>query len=492
MKKQFCCVVLCVIFILLSSLICFAVRQTFLCGFSTCAISNQNQNKGQMISTQTGQNKLSISELKNVQNLKLDCLNSAVGWQQSNKQMMCENEKIEFEFGQKSFIYSLKSNIKKSDIFSIDYKLNQYNRFGTKQQRVLLLSHMLSVGIDQQIAVNYIFPNLKNMVDKIAKNIYIKPQNATISTNTNSEKVFYITKEKLGHELNKAELYSKIVKAYLNDLPLVFSLPTNRLNPTVFAENLAKYTHLRGDFSTYIASSSADRKHNIKNALNTLNMREIQAGEVFSFNKTIGRRTEENGYRSAKIIVNNEVVDGLGGGVCQVSSTLYNTALLSGLEIVEANKHSRQVAYVKYGFDAMVNFGSSDLKFENNTGGKIVLVTNFNQNRIRIRIFGEDLGQVKYKLVNEIVSVTEPEQEEKQDTAGEYMDRVIYKDQSFVLKKGTRGMEIKSYREKYVNGLLVNTELLRFDKFKPTNAVVVYGTKDRPLEQILGINLFGW
>ncbi len=488
MKKHFCRALLCVIFVFMASVFCFVNRQTFLCSLPVCTASGEINNC-ENSNRQTENLELSTSARKDKQNFASNNLKTKAYTQKSNL-ATCENEKIEFEFGQKTFIYNLKSNIKKSDIFSIDYKLKQYNRFGTRQQRIDLLNHMLNVGFDRQVAINYIFPNLKNLVDRMAKNIYVKPQNATISTNTNSEKVFYLTKEKSGQELNKNKLYFQIVNAYLNNLPLVFKLPTNKLNPTVFAENLAQHTHLRGDFSTNIASSSADRKHNIKNALNTLNMREILPGEVFSFNKTIGKRTEQNGYRPAKIIVNNEFVDGLGGGVCQVSSTLYNTALLSGLKIVEANKHSRQVAYVKYGFDAMVNFGSSDLKFENTTGTKLVIVTNFSQSKIRIRIFGEDLGQVKYKLVNEIVSITEPGQEEKQDTAGEYTDKVVYKDQSFVLKKGTRGMEIKSYREKYVGEMLIDTELLRFDKFKPTNAVVVYGAKDRPLEQVFGINLF--
>lgn len=409
-----------------------------------------------------------------------------VGEQQIEKPV---DEKLEFEFGQKSFVYKLKPNIKTSQIFSINQKLNQYNRFGTKQQRICLLNRMLDLGVEQGVAVNYLFPNLEMMVEKMAKNIYIKPQNATISTNSNSEKVFYISQQKTGLKLNKTQLYAQIVENYLNDKPLIFTLPIEQLLPTVFAENLARHTHLRGDFSTNIASSSADRKHNIKNALATLNMLEIKPGEVFSFNKVIGKRTEQNGYRPAKIIVNNEFVDGLGGGVCQVSSTLYNTALLAGLKIMEANKHSRQVGYVKYGFDAMVNFGSSDLKFENNTATKIVIITNFSQSKIRIRIFGEDLGSVQYKLTNQIVSVTEPEQEEKQDTTGEYADKVVFKDQSFVLKKGTRGMEVKSFRQKYIDGVLVDTELLRFDKYKSINSVVVYGAKDRPLEQLIGLNL---
>lgn len=396
------------------------------------------------------------------------------------QQNQTNNEQIELEYNHKFFIYNLKPNIKHSDIFCLNQKLNKYDRFKDKQSRIELLQNMLNVGFDTEIALNYIFPNLNSIIDSAEKNIFTKPQNASLKVNTNSEKVFYISKEKFGLRLNKANLYSQIAKAYLNNQKLSFHIPTTVLKPEIYAENFQKSCFLRGDFSTNISHSTLDRKHNIKNALNRLNLCEILPGQVFSFNKTIGKRTEENGYRTAKIIVNNEFVDGLGGGVCQVSSTLYNTALLAGLKIEEANKHSKQVGYVKYGFDAMVNFGSSDLKFKNTTGQKLTIVTNFNTNNIRIRIFGENLNGVEYKLVNEIVSTTPAGEDIKQDTAGEYSNKVQFEDESFVAKKGCPGMEVKSFRQKYENGILVDTELLRFDKFKAQNSVVVFGTKKRP------------
>lgn len=389
------------------------------------------------------------------------------------------NEKIEFTFQQKSFVYALQPNIKTGNVFNENFEINRYNRFENKQTRAKLLKQMLSAGFDTEIALNYIFPNLNQIVTIAEKNIAKKPQNASLTINTNSEKVFYITREKTGLMLDKTKLYNKIAKAYLKNQPLKFDLPIVVLNPTTYAQDFEKFTFLRGEFCTNIVSSSADRKHNIKNALTALNLQEILPGEVFSFNKIVGRRTQANGYRPAKIIVNNEFVEGLGGGVCQVSSTLYNSALLAGLKIVEANKHSKQVGYVKHGFDAMVNFGSSDLKFENTTSEKITIVTNFSSNKIRIRIFGADLNGVEYRLANEIVSTTEPSEEIKQDNAHEYADKVQYDDESFVLKKGSRGMEVKSYREKYQNGKLVEKQLLRYDKFKPQNTIIIVGTKAR-------------
>jgi len=388
-------------------------------------------------------------------------------------------ESIGFVFNNKIFNYQLETNVKSSQIFDINHSINRYNRFGTKAERQQLLKHMISIGIDKEIALEYIFPNLTKKIEKIEKNILITPKNAELKINTNSNKVFHISSEIVGRIVDKEKLIDSLCSAYLTDKNMVLNIPTLTLQPTILKKDLEKYTQLRSDFSTDISSSTTDRKHNIKNALQALNKVEIAPNEVFSFNKTIGRRTKENGYREAKIIVNNEFVEGIGGGVCQVSSTLYNSALLAGLEIVEANKHSKQVGYVKYGFDAMVNFGSSDLKFRNNTSEKITIITNFSPNTLRIRIFGKDLGSIQYKLTNEILSTTEPEEIVEYDTENKYLDKVVYEDESFYLKKPSKGMEIKSYREVYEHGKLINKELLRFDKFKVQNAIKVFGVKKR-------------
>lgn len=390
------------------------------------------------------------------------------------------NEHLEFIFSNSVFVYNLSDNIKTSSIFDKNYTINKYDRFSSREKREELLKKMLTSGIEESVAVEYLFPNIKNKIKKIEKLVNVKAVDAKLEINPNSEKVFNISKEQVGRKVDKTSLYSNICKHYLSHKPLKFIVPTYSIEPTTLSKDFKKFSFKRSDFSTDISSSTADRKHNIKNALNAINKAEIYPNEVFSFNRILGKRTIENGYRTAKIIVGDEFVDGIGGGVCQVSSTLYNSALLAGLEIVEANKHSKQVGYVKYGFDAMVNFGSSDLKFKNNLSEKITIITNYSTNKIRIRIYGEEMKNTSYKLTNEIVSVTEPKEEIKLDETFEYADKVQYDDEFFYLKKASKGMEIKSYREKYVNGQLESKQLLRFDKFKVQNAIKIYGTKKRP------------
>lgn len=119
-------------------------------------------------------------------------------------------------------------------------------------------------------------------------------------------------------------------------------------------------------FTTKFDASNYNRSYNIALAAKALNNTLIKPGEVFSFNKRVGPRTAKSGYREAIIIESNVFVPGLGGGVCQVSSTLYNTVLLAGLEITERSNHSLAITYVPLGRDAAVSYGYQDLKFSNN------------------------------------------------------------------------------------------------------------------------------
>ncbi|QGT98688.1 VanW-like domain containing protein [Candidatus Syntrophocurvum alkaliphilum] len=118
-------------------------------------------------------------------------------------------------------------------------------------------------------------------------------------------------------------------------------------------------------YYTKMLDNSPGRVANIKLSAEKINGVVLSPGEVFSFNETVGKRTADAGFKSAGVIVNNQLTSGIGGGICQTSSTLYNAALLSGMEIVERNPHSLNVLYVPTNKDAMVSWGWSDLKFKN-------------------------------------------------------------------------------------------------------------------------------
>ena len=227
----------------------------------------------------------------------------------------------------------------------------------------------------------------------------------------------------------------------------------------------------KGCFSTNFSTSSDSRKNNIKRALSSFDGIVLDEGEILSFNETTGKRTEENGYQKAKIITAGTFVDGYGGGVCQVSTTLYNACLLAGLEIIEVNSHSLPVSYVEPSFDAMVNSGSSDLVIRNNTNGKIVITSSSENDKCKFKIFGKE-NECKITRISEKTKII-PAKEEKYDS--DYQKYGI--ELEIGEKKRISFAKDGYYSNGYLNyydkkGNLVKTQKIRESKYYPTEGIV--------------------
>jgi hypothetical protein len=141
-----------------------------------------------------------------------------------------------------------------------------------------------------------------------------------------------------------------------------------------------------GSFTTTFDPNKVSRTTNLKLAANAINNRKIAPGEVFSFNKTVGPRIPERGYKKAIIFMNKQEVEGYGGGVCQVSTTLYNAVLKTGLPIVERHMHSLPVSYIAKGRDATVSYGSADFRFKNNTKSTIIIRTQVQGGKLTVEL----------------------------------------------------------------------------------------------------------
>ncbi|MDY6367391.1 MAG: VanW family protein [Clostridia bacterium] len=232
---------------------------------------------------------------------------------------------------------------------------------------------------------------------------------------------------------------------------------------------------LRAEFTTDYSTSSPERKHNVFIAAKSLNGAFIDVNAEFSFNKRVGARTEQRGYKSAKIIVNGKFTDGVGGGVCQVSTTLYNAALLAGLKITEKHDHTLAVSYVEPSFDAMVS-GGSDLKFANTTKSPIYIKTSADGNKLTVKIYGEKQTQ-KITRKSVIVGRVEPNFEKVNDEKGEYPELTV--GQEKVISAGKNGIKSEGYLVKSVNGKIVS-ERIRRDYYAPIPGLIVVGTAIKP------------
>lgn len=169
-------------------------------------------------------------------------------------------------------------------------------------------------------------------------------------------------------------------------------------------------TKLLGRFTTSFDSSNINRSSNIRLAAAKLNGVVLESGKTLSFNDTVGARLSERGFLPAKIIENGEYTDGVGGGVCQVSTTLYNAALLSGMTVTEYHPHSLSVGYVDPSRDAMVSGTSCDLKFSNPSGSPVYIRSRTQGGTVTFELYGRSDG-AKYSIES-VVTGSVPAEEE--------------------------------------------------------------------------------
>lgn len=199
------------------------------------------------------------------------------------------------------------------------------------------------------------------------------------------------------------------IDASLNGAFEKVTVKTNTIPRKRSTDDVKRETSLLYSFATYFDGDNAPRSSNIALAASKINGTILGAGCTFSFNDVVGPRTAANGFSPAKIISGGQFVEGVGGGVCQVSTTLYNSALLAGLEIEEYHPHSLKVGYVSPSRDAMVSGTYFDLKFKNNRKTPIYIRVNTSRGAIACNIYGENDG-VKRSFVSRTVgTIPQPE-----------------------------------------------------------------------------------
>lgn len=274
-------------------------------------------------------------------------------------------------------------------------------------------------------------------------------------------------------------------KSFLSALSLVLificafiSVNTKKVYAFPFYDLKPQEPTLRAEFYTSFPSSSPERKNNIKLATRAIDKTFVDVGAEFSFNKTVGPRTENRGYKSSKIIVGGEFVEGVGGGVCQVSTTLYNALVLSGLTITEFHPHSLPVSYVAPSFDAMVSYNFADLRFINNTHNPIIIYATATDKMVKVSVYGE---KSEYQFQRKSVfleQIPAPKEKEIEDLKGEYPDLLLGQKQ--VVKYSTPGLKSEGYLIVYKNGKRIATKKLRRDNYSATQGVVILGKAPPP------------
>lgn len=301
-------------------------------------------------------------------------------------------------------------------------------------------------------------------IDKIHQEVYKEAKDAYY---TKDPFVVYPEVEGIDFDVEAArELLKEDKEEYVIKLTITKPKVTlDQIGSEAFPDQLATFT-------TRYDVSDVDRSTNLQIACQKINGKVILAGETFSYNQTLGPRTVAAGYKNGKIYSGGEVVDGIGGGICQISSTLYNTVLMANLQIVERRNHQFVTSYVPAGRDATVVYGVTDFKFKNTRQYPVRMIASAKNGIATVSLYGiKEENEYTFSFNTKTIATipyTTQYQEDASLTAGKEV----------IKQKGTNGLTTETYITKMLNGKVVSTTLLSRDTYSAMTRIVIKGTKE--------------
>ena len=430
------------------------------CGLPVCDFKKKSKNINKSIASAVNfQEKIRDLDQKIENDFAKETLNE----NGQNLGQICRN--FTFKYKNKTFKFSTNEILKEKTLSKA-----QKCVLKDKNMYFYILAQLRNFGLTEREISAYMFPELEEIKNRLCSVINILPEEGYAEVVKNSCKIIY-NEGRNGIYLNQNEFYKNIyknVETCENEIKIDILSSVYENN-----EDIKKVFQEKSSFSTNFERSSPSRKNNIRVSLEKFDGLVLEAGEVLSFNLLTGKRDESSGYQKAKIITGGTFVQGFGGGVCQVSTTLYNACLLAGLEILEVHNHSLPVSYVEPSFDAMVNSGSSDLVVRNNTGGRILITTSSKNDICKFKIFGE---KNKYKITrfSEKISILPAEKDVVCTDYKKFTDEELLPGEEKRLSFPKDGYCSRGYLKFYdENGVLIKTEKIRENRYNPTKGIIL-------------------
>ena len=351
--------------------------------------------------------------------------------------------------------------------FDIDQAIDQALQVGRNEDFIKNISDYVGLKFLDDSRTFEVKPQIpQDIVDRIYEDIKSKierkPENASISIGSSID----VKKGEEGVKINRDEFRKAIYDAIKPNVDVTVKVPIESVTPEITSDELSRIDGIIGTYRTNFSPNVEGRNENIRLSAQYMNNYLLMPGEVFSYNKVTRLKTVSNGYKNATVIVNGEIEEGLGGGVCQVSSTLYNSVLYSGLEIVQRRPHSIPSSYVNYGRDAVVSDNAIDFKFKNNYDFPVYLKTYVGSSSVTVTIYGNTGSVPEIDIISNVVSV--------KPRAVKYIDDPNLEKGKEVVKTKGRD-EIRSETYVVINGV---KKLVSKDRYPSQTKVIMRGTKE--------------
>lgn len=257
--------------------------------------------------------------------------------------------------------------------------------------RIIELLKLQADPVDMPMVFSWDQDQLQDYLQSINDEIYAPARDAVLRL---AEGGISIDKETAGKEIDYEKTIDLILQTIQSETPGPVSIATKVIDARITSEDLKMFDAVLSFFVTEL-NNNQNRSVNIRKAAELIDGTVLMPGEVFSFNDRVGERTRDNGFKSAPVIVRKQMINDIGGGICQVSSTLYNASVLAGLPILERHPHSLNVKYVPNGQDAAVLYGSLDLKLQNNKSNPIRISSIVQDNQLMITILGNHADKME-------------------------------------------------------------------------------------------------
>lgn len=321
------------------------------------------------------------------------------------------------------------------------------------------------------LGFSYDEDKLKAYEEKLQKDVTQSAKDATISIDKGN---IIVKPETVGKTISLEVLDQKLKENINGDIDSIneVTVEAETAKPRVTKEDLSKVKGVMGSFSSSYATSAPGRSKNIEIATSAINGTVVMPGEIFSFNDIVGPRTIERGYQEAGTYVGNKVEPGIGGGICQVSTTIYRAAMKANLRSVERTNHSMVVGYAEPGLDATVSYGYLDYKFKNTYDFPIYIQGSTAGKVMTYNIYGDPsaLNGKTYNMINEVLETIPPETKIVPDNTlpeGKEVSEGV----------GMTGYKARSYQITYENGVEVNREVVSTDNYASVGIIIKKGTQ---------------
>lgn len=385
---------------------------------------------------------------------------------------------LQLLYGEK--IYSVNTNqfvssSNLSDVLNEAYHLGKTGDYAAMKAEA---ENIKTNGRVYTLDANYDLSTLTQRVAEIAVEIDTVAKNAAVESVDTDAHTIVFSDAVAGVTVQQEALVQTISAAVTNGNKTPIQIPVIETQPTVTKETLAAKYVQRATFSTDFSTSTSERKYNINKGAGLINGTIMKPDEVFSTNDTLGTRTTKNGWKMAGAYENGATVEQAGGGVCQLSTTLYNTVVKADLEIVFRRNHSMPVAYIDKGLDATINSVGNiiDFKFKNNTGSDLVIFAyTTNNKKLTFEVWGVPFATDEYdeiKLTSKKLAEYEPS---GLPTEVLVEDGTIAPGEQVIKVPARKGYLYQSYKNYYKAGTLVRSEELASSTYKAFNGEIWIG-----------------